>query len=182
MSKRQDTKAPPGTRDRAGGNAGRPGSSSSLNRPSSIDRPEPEIAKTKSAAGAGRAASRRRTDSRRPAPKDKERHLGSRKCRSDRTPKLPLARAIAPEAKRVDPVARHRSTARAPSIAPNRKSLKRNRRPVPVEQHRAAEQIPGDQRPRIKSVISAAGNVEATGHQSSPWHARSRRRQSGSTR
>src|ERR1700732_1216178 len=81
---------------------------------------------------------------------------------------LPLARSIAPAAKRVDPVARHRSTARAPSIAPNRKSLKRNRRAVPVEQHRAAEQIPGDQRQRIKSVISPAGNVEAKGRHSSP--------------
>ncbi len=73
------------------------------------------------------------------------------------------ARSIAPAPKRVDPVARHRSTARVPSIAPNRTSLKRNRRPVPVEQHRAAEQIPGEQRQGIKSVISPAGNLEANG-------------------
>src|SRR5271163_815744 len=80
--------------------------------------------------------------------------------------KKPLARSIAPAPKRVDPVARHHATARAPSIAPNRKSLKRNRRPASVEQHRAAEQIPGDQRQGIKSVSSPAGNVEANGRRS----------------
>ena len=43
----------------------------------------------------------------------------------------PLASSIAPAPKRVDPVARHRSTVRAPSIAAKRKMLKRNRRLPP---------------------------------------------------
>jgi hypothetical protein len=69
----------------------------------------------------------------------------------NRARKESLVSSIAAPAKRVDPVAANGSTARAPAIAPNRKSLKRNRRPAQVEQQRAAAaRFRGDHAPRDK--------------------------------